>query len=129
MLYTFIFLSCHKMMHKYYVYDLGCDCNYSLCKTQRNGHYHTWKWFDYCLWLAIYELSFVERGSFSVFSGLNGVKMDKKSVKEGYFVTYVSSSWRKEVCKAFMNGDGMIIETSGGARFARHVLFKLGKVS
>eukprot|EP01084_Bolivina_argentea_P271282 461547_1 len=24
----------------------GCDCNYDLCKSQRNGNYKKWKWFD-----------------------------------------------------------------------------------
>ena len=36
--------------------------------------------------------------------------MDRKMIKSGYFITYVSTSWRKEVSKAFMKGDGMIIE-------------------
>eukprot|EP01084_Bolivina_argentea_P270560 460087_1 len=31
----------------------GCDCNYDLCKTQRDGDYKKWKWFDYCLYHAI----------------------------------------------------------------------------
>ena len=45
-----------------------------------------------------------------MYSGLNGVKMNTKSVKSGYFVTYVSTSWRKEVSEAFMgDGDGAII--------------------
>eukprot|EP01084_Bolivina_argentea_P308560 533595_1 len=25
----------------------GCECNYDLCKSQRNGDYKKWKWFDY----------------------------------------------------------------------------------
>ena len=36
--------------------------------------------------------------------------MNKKVVESGYFVTYVSTSWKKEVSKAFMGGkEGMII--------------------
>ena len=27
----------------------GCDCNYDLCKSQRNGDYHKWRIFDNCL--------------------------------------------------------------------------------
>eukprot|EP01084_Bolivina_argentea_P252193 423250_1 len=34
----------------------GCDCNYDLCSSQRNEDYDKWKWFDYCLWNAIYKL-------------------------------------------------------------------------
>ena len=35
--------------------------------------------------------------------------MNKKYVTKGYFVTYVSTSWRKEVSEAFMKGSGMMI--------------------
>ena len=51
-----------------------------------------------------------EKGRYPVYSGLSGVKMDKKVVKNGYFVTYVSTSWRKEVSEAFMKDKGMMIE-------------------
>ena len=57
-----------------------------------------------------------ETGKFSVYSGLNHVKIDEKITMNAYFVTYVSTSWRKNVCKAFMKGtgqkkaEGMIIE-------------------
>eukprot|EP01084_Bolivina_argentea_P184389 318017_1 len=88
----------------------GCDCNYDLCKSQRNGDYNKWKWFDYCLFHAIMTLSQCESGAFSVFSGLNKVQMDVRSIKSGYFVTYVSSSWSKGVAESFTNGDGMIIQ-------------------
>jgi len=63
-----------------------------------------------CLWYAIRTLSFREIGSFDVFSGLNFVKLDRKSVDSGYFVTYVSTSWRKDVAIKFMNKEGMIIQ-------------------
>eukprot|EP01084_Bolivina_argentea_P271284 461549_1 len=88
----------------------GCDCNYGLCASQRNGNYNTWKWFDYCLYKAIKNLSICESGSFSVFSGLNGVQLDCKHVESGYFVTYVSTSWNKDIALSFMKGDGMIIK-------------------
>ena len=87
----------------------GCDCNYNLCSSQRNGDYHKWKFFDYCLWNAICTLSLKENARYPVYSGLNGVKMDKKVIERGYFVTYVSTSWRKEVSKAFMKDKGMMI--------------------
>eukprot|EP01083_Nonionella_stella_P008478 24467_1 len=35
----------------------GCECNYDLCASQRDGDYNKWKWFDYCLWWAIRTLS------------------------------------------------------------------------
>ena len=54
-------------------------------------------------------MNFQETGKFEVFSGLASVKLDKKSVECGHFVTYVSTSWRKEVAESFMSGDGMII--------------------
>ena len=55
-------------------------------------------------------MSSKETGLFPVYSGLTGVKMDTKT-ESGYFVTYVSTSWKKEVSKAFMGKKkGMIIE-------------------
>ena len=90
---------------------LGCDCNYDLCSSQRSGQYEKWKWFDLLLYEAINKLSYKETGSFPVFSGLGGVKMNTKLVYSGYFVTYTSTSWRKEVSQGFMGGnEGMIIE-------------------
>ena len=87
----------------------GCDCNYDLCAAQRNGNYYKWKFFDHCLFSAIQTLSKKERGRYPVYSGLNGVKMNRKVVTNGYFVTYVSASWRKEVAHAFMKDEGLLI--------------------
>ena len=57
------------------------------------------------------ELSRKEIGSFPVFSGLSGVKLNKRTVDNGYFVTYVSTSWKKEISEMFMGGnEGMILE-------------------
>ena len=81
-----------------------------MCSSQRNGDYGKWRWFDYCLYHAIQNLSFCEHGAFSVFTGLNGVKLDRKVVRKGYFVTYVSTSWRRGVSEKFMKGEGMIIQ-------------------
>eukprot|EP01084_Bolivina_argentea_P236217 397244_1 len=54
----------------------GCECNYDLCKTQRNGNYKKWQWFDYCLHKAIGTLSHYEKGSsYKLYSGLNSVKL------------------------------------------------------
>eukprot|EP01084_Bolivina_argentea_P017723 33069_1 len=47
----------------------GCECNYDLCKSQRNGNYDKWKWFDYHLYNAIKKLSAKESGAFPVYSG------------------------------------------------------------
>ena len=81
-----------------------------MCSSQRKGDYKKWKWFDYCLWHAIDELSCFEKGDFKVYTGLSGVKSNIKETS-GHFVTYVSTSWRKEVSRAFMKGNkGMIIE-------------------
>ena len=65
-----------------------------------------------CLYWAIWKLSEREKGKYRVYSGLNGVKMDTKVVSSGYFVTYVSTSWRKEVSQAFMGKEkgGMMIQ-------------------
>eukprot|EP00484_Ammonia_sp_Unknown_P026388 CAMPEP_0197025842 /NCGR_PEP_ID=MMETSP1384-20130603/6059_1 /TAXON_ID=29189 /ORGANISM="Ammonia sp." /LENGTH=180 /DNA_ID=CAMNT_0042454419 /DNA_START=1 /DNA_END=543 /DNA_ORIENTATION=- len=89
----------------------GCECNYDLCASQRSGDYRKWKWFDYCLYFAITELSMLEEGEFSVFSGLNGVKLNKKEIECGFFKTYVSTSWNRDVAEKFIKGSkGMMIE-------------------
>ena len=88
----------------------GCECNYDLCSSQRKGDYDKWKFFDLCLYEAIDLLSRKEKGRYPVYSGLNGVKMDTKIVTEGYFVTYVSTSWKQKVSEEFMGkNEGMII--------------------
>ena len=69
-----------------------------------------WKWFDLCLYKAIFKLSTNEYGKFRVFSGIGGVKLNTKFVDNGYFVTYTSTSWRKDVALTFVNGEGMLIE-------------------
>ena len=93
---------------------LGCDCNYDLCASQRSGDYTKWKWFDMLLFSAIDTLSEVEVGSFTVYTGLKGVKLDSANVKSGYWNTYVSTSWDKKVALKFMGVEqgkkGMIIE-------------------
>eukprot|EP01084_Bolivina_argentea_P280266 479276_1 len=41
----------------------GGDVNYDLCRSQRNGNYSRWIWFDYCLYFAVSKLSKREYGS------------------------------------------------------------------
>eukprot|EP01084_Bolivina_argentea_P299450 516174_1 len=89
----------------------GCYCNYELCRTQRNGDYVTWKWFDKCLWDAISKLNKAENGSYKTYSGLSRVKLNKKQMTNCFFVTYTSTSWSKEQATKFMkNNPGMMIE-------------------
>eukprot|EP01084_Bolivina_argentea_P307977 532415_1 len=47
----------------------GCDCNHDLCKSQRNGDYKKWKWFDLTLYSAISKLDKFETGTFTVYTG------------------------------------------------------------
>ena len=106
------------------MFILGCECNYDLCSSQRNGDYKKWKIFDRCLYDAIKALSSRETGSFPVYSGLNGVKMESINLDYGYFVTYVSTSWRKEVSIAFMGvkQKGMLMEFDEGYKNNKYVL-------
>ena len=91
----------------------GDGANYDMCKSHRNGDYNKWKWFDYCLWYAIYGLSQVEYGSYSVYTGLEKVKLSKNSIEMGFFTTYVSTSWDRNIARGFIKNEddgGMIIE-------------------
>ena len=75
-----------------------------------------------CLFDAIIALSDREIGAFHVYSGLNGVKLDQKRVANGYFATYVSTSWRKSVATDFMgDGNGMIIKFDKGYKSDNYV--------
>ena len=87
----------------------GCDCNYDLCKSQRNGDYSKWKIFDYCLYSAIKKLNNKEFGKYKLYSGLGKVKLNKMAVESAFFPTYTSTSWRKDVAVDFMGDEGMLI--------------------
>eukprot|EP01084_Bolivina_argentea_P250788 420360_1 len=80
----------------------GSDCNYNLSKSQRNGNYHKWKWFDYCLYNAISKLSKREYGTYKIYTGLTLTKLVDKYVEVGYFKTYVSTSWIKHIALTYI---------------------------
>ncbi len=86
------------------------DCNYELCLSQRKGEYLKWKWFDFCLYFAIFNLSQNETGNYMLFSGLSNVKLDSKEVQNGYFVSYTSATWMRHIAMEFVNGEGMLIQ-------------------
>ena len=94
-----------------------CECNYSLCKEQRNGNYHKWKVFDYCLYFAIRFLSNNEYGSYKLYSGLSNTKLTSVNIKSGYFPTYTSTTLYKDIAEKFMGKEqGMIIEIHESVR-------------
>eukprot|EP01084_Bolivina_argentea_P004935 9346_1 len=91
----------------------GTKCYTLLCKTQRNGDYKTWKWLDLCLYNAIDKIWRREKGSYKLYSGLANVRLQEKTIHNGFFITYTSTTWRKEVALSFIYqyGDsGMLIE-------------------
>eukprot|EP01083_Nonionella_stella_P291268 991166_1 len=97
-----------------------CECNYDLCESQRDGNYKKWHWFDFCLYNAIYKLSQLESAECKLFSGLCGVNFDVKNISKGYFVTYVSSTWNKDVAMGFVGAEGMIIEIDQSIQSDKH---------
>eukprot|EP01084_Bolivina_argentea_P296274 510231_1 len=88
----------------------GGDCNYDLCKTQRDEDYIKWNWFDYCLHNAINKLSKREHGSYKIYTGLGSTRLKTKLVKCGYFKTFVSTSWVKYIALTFVDDQGMLFE-------------------
>eukprot|EP01084_Bolivina_argentea_P273426 465756_1 len=94
----------------------GEQSNYDLCKAQRNGNYNIWIWFDYCLFNAINKLSKREYGSYKIYTGLASTKLTMKYVKIGYFKTYVSTSWVKQIALSFVDDDGMMFEINDSFR-------------
>ena len=76
---------------------------------KKKKNYRQWRIFDYCLYSAIKKLSLKEYGEYPLYSGLSKVKLNQKSVKRGYFPTYTSASWQKDVALAFMKNEGMLI--------------------
>ncbi len=51
-----------------------------------------------------------ENGTYKLYSGLNKVKLTKNDISLGYFPTYTSTSWIKEVATNFMYDEGMLIQ-------------------
>ena len=89
----------------------SCDCNYDLCKKQRNGDYYTWAVFDTFLCNAIRKLSKVEQlSNVNLYSGLSNVKLSKNILKQCYLPTFISTSWNKQVSINFIKHDGMLIK-------------------
>ena len=98
----------------------GCECNYDLCKHQRNGNYEKWHEFDDHLHSAISDLhwfeSYSDRSkqlsfSFHLYSGLNNVQLkNKKKIDLFYFNTYVSTSYDKSVSMQFAKNNGMLLQ-------------------
>eukprot|EP01084_Bolivina_argentea_P013317 24963_1 len=97
---------CHMLALILYT---GCDCNADLCASQRAGDYKKWKIFDYCLYHAIRILDHYEIGNYRVYSGVCAVKLSKKR-NGGYFVTYTSTTWKREIAQQFTGCEGMILE-------------------
>ena len=97
----------------------GCDCNYDLCKSQRNGNYAKWPTLDINLYYGISILSSIENYSkyfddktfLHLYSGLYNVRL-KNNTKLNlfYFPTYTSTSYDKNESKKFAQNDGMLIQ-------------------
>eukprot|EP01084_Bolivina_argentea_P040595 75001_1 len=88
----------------------GCDSNYDLCRSQREGDYEKWIVFNYCLQLAILKLAKCEAALIAphpVFTGLSGVMMEYSNAKyksgyaykPGWICTFVSTSWDRIIRK------------------------------
>eukprot|EP00483_Globobulimina_turgida_P001131 UN01133 len=88
----------------------GCDSNYDLCASLRNGNASKWKWFDYCLDIAISKLSQWEIGYYPVYSGINNVMLNKREIKNGFFKSYVSASRNAQIAASFKGESGILIE-------------------
>ena len=96
----------------------GCNCNYDLCKSQRNGDYDKWPHFDACLYNAIKIMSQSENYStlsndmpFHLYSGLRQVQLkNQNKIDAFYFPTYISTSYNKFVSKEFAQNNGMLMQ-------------------
>ncbi len=101
----------------------GADANWALCKCQRRGDYKTWKWLDTVLSDAIQTLSKHETFSFPLYCGLHAVEIPSDRIGEGFFNSYISTSYDSSVALAFMKSQGTLVEfdsTIGGVSFGKH---------
>ncbi len=79
----------------------SCEANYALSRSQRNGDYSKWKFLDLCLYDAISVLSEFESFEFPLYCGVANVSMTDKRIDKGYFSSYVSTSFDREVAESF----------------------------
>ena len=78
----------------------GGRCTYDLTRSQNDGDYSKWYYLDLCLYNAIIKLNTKETGTFPCYSGLRNVKLISDSI-EGYFPTYVSTSYDTQTAMKF----------------------------
>ena len=97
----------------------GCDCNYDLCSSQRDGDYKKWAIFDWCLYNAILKLHKIEcydnvtkKYQMKLYSGLKNVQLKENKLFISYFPTYVSTTYVKNISLQFASNNGMLIEMS-----------------
>ena len=64
----------------------GGSSNYDLCKSQRDGNYTKWRWFDYYLYHAIHKLSKREEGSYKIYTGLSSKKLPDNIIEIGLII-------------------------------------------
>ena len=98
----------------------GGESNHALCAAQRNGDYATWMWFDLCLYSAISKLSKREHGSYTLYTGLKSTRLTSNTAQSGYFKTYVSTSWMRDIALGFADETGMLFEID--ANFRKHAV-------
>ena len=60
---------------------------------------------------------------------MNNVKLDSKQINEAYFVTYVSTSWQKDVATSFMEDKGLIMEVDESFKNQRAICCDVSWIS
>jgi len=104
----------------------GKSCNVQFSKDQIKFYYHKWIILDFCLNTGLAILSCHERREESkeyLYCGLNLVKMQNisKEIKEGYFISYVSTSNDWNVALIYRGDQGCILEFHPSMRRAGNI--------
>jgi len=105
-------------LRKYHIGALylycGKSCNVRFGQAQIKKHYNKWKWFDWCLSEGIALLSKhepKEKNPCILYCGLNQVQLiNTKEIKEGYFLSHVSTSPDRRVAEFYKGEFGCILE-------------------
>ncbi|ETO20139.1 hypothetical protein RFI_17081, partial [Reticulomyxa filosa] len=98
----------------------GKSCNVEFSYDQTQFQYSKWKYLDTWSQNAIIILHSHEEESIELYCGLRGVRLEnEKEIKEGYFISHVSTSDDIQIAKMYRSDQGCILHFHPSMRRAQ----------